>query len=308
MGKKILKYIGNILTMLAIFLIFRRLMQMEINITELFYGSKSLFLLLSILLYTINMLLMAWPWRALIEILEKQKIPFLGVQRVLCKANLMKYIPGNIFQYVGRNEIATLYNLNHKKIAFSTLLDVLTGVLSNVVLILLCYLSDVKLLLKNKVISLDYRFIFAISVCFSLLFFFVIVRRKYIKNVIWEYVNCVTVKKYFLCILWNMFIAVYAAMIYFLILKMIVGEDILWGSAAQIAGAYLLSWLIGFLMPGAPGGIGIRETVMVYLLGGEYGKDSILLSIVIFRFVNILGDFFAFVITALCQYCRDRRG
>ncbi len=307
MAKKILKHAGNILTLLALCLICRRLVQMDIDFAYLFHGVKSLYLLLFVLLYTINMLLIAWPWRVIIEILEKKKIPFLSVQSVMCKANLMKYIPGNIFQYVGRNEIAALYHLDHKKIALSTVLDVLTGVLSNIILILLCYSSDVRRLLENKVIPVNYWYFVAIAVCFCLFFFFIIVRKKDVEKIVREYADRATVKKFFWCIIWNMFIAVYAAMIYFFILKLIVGQDILWGHGIRITGAYLLSWLVGFLMPGAPGGIGIRETVMVCLLGGSCGEDSILLSMVIFRFVNILGDFFAFVITGLCQYNRNRR-
>ena len=60
---------GNLLTILALFLVCRRLVQMDIDFASLFRGKKSLYLLLFVLLYTVNMILMAWPWIVIIEIL-----------------------------------------------------------------------------------------------------------------------------------------------------------------------------------------------------------------------------------------------
>ena len=55
--------------------------------------------------------------------------------------------------------------------------------------------------------------------------------------------------------------------------------------------AYLLSWLLGFLMPGVPGGVNICETATTRFIQ----EDIVLLAIVIFRFVNILGDLMAYL-------------
>lgn len=59
----------------------------------------------------------------------------------------------------------------------------------------------------------------------------------------------------------------------------------------KIIGAYSVSWIIGFLTPGAPGGIGVREAVISLLLKGSATSiDLIIIAVVITRIVSIMGD------------------
>jgi uncharacterized membrane protein YbhN (UPF0104 family) len=50
------------------------------------------------------------------------------------------------------------------------------------------------------------------------------------------------------------------------------------------------AWITGFLVPGAPGGIGVREFVLVLGLGPIIGEPSALLSAALFRLVTMGGD------------------
>jgi hypothetical protein len=55
----------------------------------------------------------------------------------------------------------------------------------------------------------------------------------------------------------------------------------------EVGPAYTLSWLCGFLVPGASGGLGVREAVLVLLLGDD---PSVLYVAVGMRLVTTLGD------------------
>ena len=62
----------------------------------------------------------------------------------------------------------------------------------------------------------------------------------------------------------------------------------------QFLGAYLFSWIIGFITPGSPGGIGVREAVMM-LICSSFMDDSVIMSYVIMmRFISICADVVAF--------------
>lgn len=61
-----------------------------------------------------------------------------------------------------------------------------------------------------------------------------------------------------------------------------------------IAGAYVIAWLVGLVTPGAPAGIGIREAILMVLLGGLGAEPVILLAVVIGRTITVLGDLFFF--------------
>jgi hypothetical protein len=54
-----------------------------------------------------------------------------------------------------------------------------------------------------------------------------------------------------------------------------------------------LAWLVGFVVPGAPAGAGMREAVLA-LAAGEQGRTSaVLTAILLFRLVTLIGDFLA---------------
>ncbi|TPK82037.1 hypothetical protein FJ548_21375 [Mesorhizobium sp. B2-4-17] len=61
-----------------------------------------------------------------------------------------------------------------------------------------------------------------------------------------------------------------------------------------VAGAYVLAWLVGLVTPGAPAGLGVREAVLLFLLGGLSLSPVILLAVVIGRTITVLGDLLFF--------------
>lgn len=86
---------------------------------------------------------------------------------------------------------------------------------------------------------------------------------------------------------------------------MLIGSALL-GSAGSIplfAGLFLLAWLAGFLVPIAPGGLGVREAAMLLLAGSQFGQAPLLASIVALRFASVLGDL-AFALAAMI--CKHR--
>ncbi len=58
----------------------------------------------------------------------------------------------------------------------------------------------------------------------------------------------------------------------------------------ELASAAIIAWLVGFLTPGAPGGLGTREAAFVLLLGHLDQENAVLISAALFRVVTILGD------------------
>jgi uncharacterized membrane protein YbhN (UPF0104 family) len=63
-----------------------------------------------------------------------------------------------------------------------------------------------------------------------------------------------------------------------------------------ITAAFALSWLIGFLAPGAPAGLGVREGIMVVLLSGAADNAQVLIFVLLARVVTMLGDICNFLI------------
>lgn len=62
-----------------------------------------------------------------------------------------------------------------------------------------------------------------------------------------------------------------------------------------LTGAFALAWLLGFLAPGVPAGLGAREGVLLLLLDGRAPDDVVLAGIVAARLASVLGDLLCFL-------------
>lgn len=61
-------------------------------------------------------------------------------------------------------------------------------------------------------------------------------------------------------------------------------------SLVLLIGAFASSWIMGFLAPGAPAGLGIREAVLLLWLGNAFGATISVALIVMLRIATTLGD------------------
>jgi uncharacterized membrane protein YbhN (UPF0104 family) len=64
---------------------------------------------------------------------------------------------------------------------------------------------------------------------------------------------------------------------------------------ALVTAAFSLAWLLGFLAPGAPAGLGVREGIMLVLLAGAAPDTQLLLFVMLARAVTLLGDGLCFL-------------
>lgn len=83
-----------------------------------------------------------------------------------------------------------------------------------------------------------------------------------------------------------------------LLALIVTGGGELDGAAAGAAvAAFAASWIAGFATPGAPGGIGIRETALIALLTPLCGEATAVAAALELRLVTTLGDLLFFLYT-----------
>jgi uncharacterized membrane protein YbhN (UPF0104 family) len=61
-----------------------------------------------------------------------------------------------------------------------------------------------------------------------------------------------------------------------------------------LCGSYVIAWLAGLITPGAPAGVGVRELVLLFLLGEQIPAADLLLAVVLGRIVTVVGDLLFF--------------
>lgn len=67
-------------------------------------------------------------------------------------------------------------------------------------------------------------------------------------------------------------------------------------SAIIIIVSFILAWLCGLVIIGAPGGIGVREVVLLFLLRKIIPEAELLIIVVLHRFCTISADILSFVL------------
>ncbi|MCC5067954.1 hypothetical protein VDQ94_02285 [Xanthomonas campestris pv. campestris] len=92
-----------------------------------------------------------------------------------------------------------------------------------------------------------------------------------------------------------LFFAVLGASLYGPAIVMGAPADIVWILPAAAA----ISWLAGFLVVGAPAGIGVREVVFVAVLAGRMPEADLLALASVMRVITFGGDFSAFAVATI---------
>jgi glycosyltransferase 2 family protein len=65
-----------------------------------------------------------------------------------------------------------------------------------------------------------------------------------------------------------------------------------------LVGAYVLAWLAGLVTPGAPAGIGVRESALLLLLQPAGDPSGLLAAVLLMRLVTVGGDLALFLLSS----------
>lgn len=296
--KKIAKIAGNLLMIGAVVFLVKKIIDMDADLSQL--GSPEVIGAFGINLAVQTLLVVAGciPWMVFTQSLSGKKIPFSSAMPVYTKSNVYKYLPGNVFQYVGRNKLAFDMNISHVDVACATIFDILfcvfwTGVIAAVLL----GGRIAGLLGKYGVKFLAVGTVGAISAAAVLIF----VRIRFgdkIKEYLSRYSKAFRKenrKSLMAGIFYYLVSNIVSAAMYFACMRLVMGSSVSLGELTALTGAFMFAWIIGFVTPGAPGGIGIRESVMIFVCGEAY-QERIILFVLVTRLASIIADLAAFAI------------
>lgn len=293
---KFIKMIGSGVTIITLLYIAYYICSMDINL-GLVYNWTSF----GIITFLGNILLACcvWgfgnAWSNILKILVGQDIDKTAAIRVYVKSNVGKYLPGNVMHYIERNLFAAGAGLGQVEVGFSSILEI--GVQICTAGLIACFLlfNDIK---KIVVEIIDFKWIILVAVALTLLIvvLFCLLRKEKYRMV---FQKLLSNKMVILC-LKNMviygFLFTLMGFVLVCILKFSLGCNISMEQTGTVIACYILAWVIGFIVPGAPGGLGVREFVLMTTLGRFIPKEYILFAIVYHRILTVAGDVIAYTV------------
>lgn len=298
--KKYYKVIGTIVTVIALVFVVKKIVTMDVDWSMFASGRIIALIGGCVLVQTAVILFMSMPWVRFVRILSGTNIPMKDALPVYTKSNLMKYVPGNIFQYVGRNQLAADLKISHVDVACATVLDIVCSMVTPLLLIVVLMGKNMLELIRTY----STNFLLVLGAGIAVLVLLLLLLRWKFREPLQRYFEkyrkllnrkiLIRVLGVFLLYVAQYIIstAMYAVPAVFLF-------DVPAEKLGLFLGTYLFSWIIGFITPGAPGGIGIREAVMMLMCGSFLDTDTIMLYAVTMRLISTFGDIVAFLVGLL---------
>jgi len=286
--KTLSKYIGNLLVLLAFGFLFYLLLNLDFSVVkEMFRVSWIPFVMTLSILFSLFYFLLSYGWKKLLE-LSSQRSLSRGVIGVYLKTVVYKYVPGNVFHFLGRHSLVESENLSHKSIVFANGAEILMQLFSVSTLIMMgAIFFDIGLDIGQYVVLSRTKIVLAFALLIGLIF--TILFKKKNRQILFQKEALFSLVQVFLFqILFLLSTTLSLVAVFYFLFDL----PFTFSMLVQTIFASTIAWLLGFIVPGAPGGIGIREAILVLLLPSIMGvsKEIVLAGALIYRVVTILGE------------------
>ena len=252
-----------------------------------------------ITLYMVVSICNGYSWSLLLKDANKPSNPKDAITVVLI-SQFAKYIPGNVAQMAGRVVLARTYSMDMPRVFASMMMEAAWSISVGSVIGFSALIIGGKTILKAEYQDLTLGHIAFVGLITALLPLLAIwcvnhFRPKFILSFIGE----------------DRFqapeISVIARVTTFYTANFVVFAVILeslaagllspaWSSLALVTGISAIAWVAGFITPGAPGGLGIREAILLAGLTPIHGPEIAITITLYFRVVTVAGDFGAFIL------------
>lgn len=263
---KFLGLCGNVLAIAGIVFLILRFRTYAGQLSEIAL-SPSLFMLLVILAGAsgLSVMLLVVAWKKILGV-NGQSVDVKTTLVIYGLSQLAKYIPGNVFQFAGRQIVAMRYNLRAQAVAKSIVMELL--------LLVFCGCAFTTLMLPHIFSFITPAmswFLFACMVAVLILTLF------YNATIF----TSLILQGTYLIVTGVLFYTV----LYYLDPDSVKGFP----TFITITSAFIVAWLVGLVTPGAPAGIGVREAVLVMLLI-HLPQSEVIIAALLSRIITLAGD------------------
>ena len=295
-AKKIIKIAGTVITAAALVFVVKKLFSMDVSAEQFKSPEVLAAFAVCFVIQTVIIVFSCIPWLIFSESLSGKKIPFSAAMPVYTRSNLYKYVPGNVFQYIGRNQLAADMGISHVDVACATVLDIFFCVFWTGIMSLIALRQSIGVLLKEYGSKLMVTAICCIGAALVIGVLLFLKFRQKITDYLSRYKKAFEkerLPRLVRGILYYFLQNAVTAGMYFICLELMMPDSTSVSELTVLTGTFLFSWIIGFITIGAPGGIGVREGVMIYMCGSD---DKIVLFVLVIRIASVLADTAAFAV------------
>ncbi len=219
----------------------------------------------SVLVYTMLMMSLVMAWLALLDFNHPQ-----ACARYYLKSQALKYIPGNIFHFTYRHSKTKKLGFSHKKL-------ISIGLAETVGLVMVAILVANFLFFWPDHVSSIHAWLPQptwLILLPQLLLMFLLFRIDKGPN-IWMVFGC------YLSYFFGM------GLVVLILCNALAFSSTPW---LFLTGCYAISWLGGYVIPGAPGGMGVREAIFILVATPKVSEPEALILIAAIRLIAVAAE------------------
>lgn len=298
MANRIIKIIFGIITIACFFYIGRLIIRLDIDWGIILETRTLIFFLPSLIIAISTLFLSSYVYRKNMELLSGKLYPSEIINWIYLKANIGKYLPGNVFHFAGRNVLGQRFNIEQSVLLGSTVLAHMQTITLSLLLPLILDISIYSGVLTLLRDLLGQQYFYVIGAVILGILVLLVIFRSYIDKQLKkfrEYVRNVEARKVIPnFILMGIYLVLYGIS-FCIIAFAISGNGLSFSIIITTILSFIFAWLCGLVVIGAPGGMGIREVVLLFLLGNLFSDADLITIIVIHRLCTIIADIIGFV-------------
>ena len=250
--------------------------------------------------YALACVFLGLGWQRILHGLGAPALPLYQIQVIYAQSQLGKYLPGNIIHVVGRQLLGRRQGIPHGILAASTLYEFAGLGVASLVLALPLVIDTGMLHLKN----FQPWPLVGVGVIAAISGWIVQhqIRRRWPhllnRRVVLTWLQAWSHYLLFFLLAGALLVALSAAFS---------SQALEPETAIRLVTIFALSWLAGFVTPGAPSGIGIREGVIVLTLQPLLPGAPAALIALLLRLVTVSGDLLYFLLATGLHPWRQKR-
>ena len=298
--KKIVNIAGNALAVISLAFVSYQVVQKAEQIKDYFSVRLLPVGFFAVLLCSFTIFINSKVFTYILSLFTDRTPDFSAAAPIYIKTNLYKYLPGNVMHYIGRDQLTVITGINHSDILMASLIEIcfsaFSALCTGMVLSgkhIIAYIADT---FEKKTIGIAAAGIVFVFISIVILLYY---KRSLFKQFISEHFTKNKTINLCRALLMNLLCSFINGFVFTVLLFSFLYPNIPISLFPTIAGISIIAWLIGFITPGSPGGLGVRELMLSILLSGIPGADAIPACAIFYRIVTTAGDIIAFLVSLL---------
>jgi len=300
---RVATYIGRILSVISIVYLVIKITQYVDEIPPFQFSVSAVTIVLGTLVFVILCTgLGFYAWTILLRGGDV-RLRYVEGYIIVGASQIQKYLPGNLFHYVNRVTLGVSRGVPAEAIIVSTGVETGIAAIGSLIIALTGFavFGDIGVAGLSGLPAFKGSYLSLVSGVLLLVAIAVIVLFARIRHWLVARLSYLKVRR------------LAAAMCLYSVINIGIGLfitsllEILWGVHSRFpwyffSWGFTIAWLCGFLFPGAPGGIGIREAVMVNLFGPMVGPALALGVAFLLRVITSVSDLITFFLARRFQF------